>query len=217
MPLIKTIDEDNFRCCIWRVTESMDELYASLPDSVRQTYRDEAQKKFTSEHRKLEFVAVRALLQQMWPDAPVVAYHESGKPYLKDSDVYLSVSHTANVVAVALSCNEVGIDVERYGEKICRVAPRFLNKNERADGVWQKLLLWSAKETVYKMMNCREVDFREHLCSSGLRLGDENQVVGRCGCFKMHTCHSAHCHTYQVRFEIFPDFVLTYSSVSFDS
>ena len=107
-------------------------------------------------------------------------------------------------------CGEVGVDIEQYGERVCRVASRFVNEREPVSGVWEQLLLWSAKETVYKMMNCREVDFREHLLSSDWQpkpvTGPECQ-----GFMRMQTFHPAHRKAYQVSFETTECFVLTYS------
>lgn len=168
-----------------------------------------------SPKRHKEFIAVRAVLERMLPGA-VIGYNAAGKPYLLSSPQRISISHTADVVAVLISRKEeeeVGIDVEQYGERVCRVAPRFVGETEQADGVWQKLLLWSAKETVYKMMNCREVDFREHLVASDWK-PDRPYGPGCRGTLMMRTLHPDCRKTFKVCFEIFPDFVLTYSCLA---
>ena len=106
----------------------------------------------------------------------------------------------------------VGVDIEQYGERVCRVASRFINDDERISGVWKQLLLWSAKETVYKMMNCCEVDFQEHLISGCWR-PQEISGPGCQGFMRMQTFHPAHRKAYQVYFETTERFVLTYSFV----
>lgn len=64
---------------------------------------------------------------------PVIeySYGPQGKPYLKEyPDVYFSLSHSGNMVALALSDAEVGIDVQEmrgYNEKIAR---RFYHAKE---------------------------------------------------------------------------------------
>lgn len=209
MPVIRDINEGNFRCCVWQTVETMEQLLSLLPDGGCRCH-EEAQQRFTSPKRRYEFVAVRVLLQQMLPGA-VIAYHESGKPYLQSSPWRISISHTDGFVAVILSLHgEVGVDIEQYGERVCRVASRFISSEESASGVWEQLLLWSAKETVYKMMNCREVDFREHLVSS-CRQPDSVREAGCRGSLQIQTRHPEHCRTYHVFFETAERFVLTYS------
>lgn len=209
MPVIRDINDRDFRCCVWQVTETMEQLLATLPDEGREL-NEEAQQRFSAPKRRLEFIAVRVLLHQMLPGA-VIAYHDNGKPFLEHSDRRISISHTDGYVAVMLSGQgEVGVDIEQYGERVCRVASRFVNEREPVSGVWEQLLLWSAKETVYKMMNCREVDFREHLFSSDWQ---PKPITGpECkGFMRMQTFYPAHQKTYQVYFETTERFVLTYS------
>ena len=211
MPIIRDISISDFRCCVWQVTETMEELLAMLPDEGHELY-EEAQQRFSSPKRRQEFIAVRVLLYQMLPGA-VIGYHDNGKPYLAHSCWRISISHTVGYVAVILSdCGEVGVDIEQYGERVCRVASRFINDDERISGVWKQLLLWSAKETVYKMMNCREVDFQEHLIS-GRWQPQEISGPGCQGFMRMQTFHPAHRKAYQVYFETTERFVLTYSFV----
>lgn len=210
MPIVRNIETGSYRCCVWQVTESLEQLLALLPDGGQSCWT-EARRRFASPKRQLEFVSVRVLLSQMLSRQAVIAYYDSGKPYLPDSSLNISISHTADVVAVMLSSiAEVGVDVEQYGERVCRVAPRFLGDTEQVPGVWPKLILWSAKETVYKMMDCREVDFRVHLTAFGLQPSGAYEP-GCIGQFMMHTSHPAHCRDYQVYFEIHDHYVLTYS------
>lgn len=211
MPVIRDINDSDFRCCVWQVTETMEELLAMLPNKGYELY-EEAQQRFSSPKRRQEFIAVRVLLYQMQPGA-VIGYYDNGKPYLAHSCWRISISHTGGYVAVILSdCGEVGVDIEQYGERVCRVASHFINDDEQVIGVWKQLLLWSAKETVYKMMNCREVDFRKHLISSDWQ---PKPITGpECkGFMRMRTFYPAHQKTYQVYFETTERFVLTYSFV----
>ena len=63
---------------------------------------------------------------------------------------------------------EVGIDIEQYGERVRKVAHKFVRDDElpgayEGTDTWGMLLHWSAKEAVYKCLNIDSVDFREHL------------------------------------------------------
>lgn len=90
------------------------------------------------------------------------AHHPDGSPYLPaHPDLALSISHTAGCAAVLLAPSTLapGVDVETYREQLPRVASRYFHPEE-----WELLkahrplsdqerytLLWTAKETVYKV------------------------------------------------------------------
>ena len=99
-----------------------------------------------------------------------IGYRSSGKPYLADGSASISISHTKGYVAVLLGGpeKEVGIDVECYGERVRKVAHKFVREDEsvswyKGTETWSLLLHWSAKETMFKCMNTSDVDFRKHL------------------------------------------------------
>lgn len=58
--------------------------------------------------------------------------NEYGKPYLKDnlSNFYFNVSHTNNAVVVAVSNQEIGVDIEKKREANLEIALRFFTKSE---------------------------------------------------------------------------------------
>ena len=115
-------------------------------------------------------VAVRVLLYTLSGEEKEIAYHPSGKPYLADDSASLSISHTKGYVAVVLGLpgREVGVDIEQYGERVRKVAHKFMREDEqpsvfRGTDTWSLLLHWSAKETMFKCLNASEVDFRGHM------------------------------------------------------
>lgn len=61
-----------------------------------------------------------------------LSYYGTGKPYVVDADVFVSISHTGHDLAVAVSDKEVGIDIEnkKYRHYI-NIAERFLEKDCR--------------------------------------------------------------------------------------
>ena len=52
-------------------------------------------------------------------DSFTIIKNEFGKPYLKDNQLYFSISHDIDTCAIAISSSEIGIDLE------------YLNYNER--------------------------------------------------------------------------------------
>ena len=40
-----------------------------------------------------------------------IAKNKNGKPYLKDNKVYFNISHKKDMIAIAVSKNEIGFDI----------------------------------------------------------------------------------------------------------
>ena len=111
--------------------------------------------------RQRERQAVQQLLTAMMNgDTSYTIGHEpSGKPILKSSHLspltsHLSISHTRGYAVLILSDDsEVGIDIEYRSDRVERIASRFIRPDEKAETTDEKLLLWSAKEAVYKLFS----------------------------------------------------------------
>lgn len=43
----------------------------------------------------------------------MILYNKNNKPYIKDSPIYISLSHSNNLVVIAISTKEIGIDIEQ--------------------------------------------------------------------------------------------------------
>ena len=144
----------------------------------------------------------------------VVGHEQSGKPFVAvrtpaAGDVSLpgwrvSISHTRGFAAVLLSARElVGVDIERRSDRVERIAPRFIRPDEAAGDTDRKLLLWSAKETVYKLFsedNLLFFDMRSTPIDAG-RLQVEN--------LKRHIAVDVH-------YEFTDGYVLTFALMSPD-
>lgn len=176
MPLlsIRNIDASS-RLAIWNMTESPEELKACYP--MLDLPYDEACQRFKSQHRRKEFLAVRALLIELSDGRlPEVCYNANGKPSLGDGRK-VSFSHTQGYAVVLMSENEeVGVDIERKGDRVAKVAHKFLRADEfpsshatassssaAVDGlsVDALLVMWSAKEAVYKLFSAQNLAFEE--------------------------------------------------------
>lgn len=198
--------EDTVRWGIWKMDESPDELLALLPN--RTVYEEELQR-FRTDHRKQEWLSVRVLLYQLLGEVKEISYEPSGKPYLKDRSFYISISHTKGYVAVILSAEkEVGIDIEQYGQRIHKVAHKFMREDEGAnlyndESTWALLLHWSAKEVMFKCMNTAEVDFREHLHIQPFQVNEQ-------GTFSAQEYRTGRQRHFLIHYQVHPDFVLTW-------
>lgn len=86
---------------------------------------------------------------------------ESGKPYI--DEIYFNISHSKEYVAVAVSKEEVGCDIEKIAEVNLDIAKRFFNTAEYnkiislKNGRKRKKLFyryWTIKESFVKAVGC---------------------------------------------------------------
>ena len=189
--------------------ESLEVLLSLLPNPRRKICEQELLR-FTSEHRKKEWLSVRVLLYSMLQEDKEIGYSPEGKPQLTDHSFFISISHTKGYVAVILDAvSPVGIDIEQYGQRVHRVADRFVRPDEliepyQEDVAWSLLLHWSAKETIFKRMDHPDADLRKLRLMPFLP-----QVEGEFLVQEEVTEQRLH---FSVGYRICPDFVLTWTN-----
>ncbi|MDR0895300.1 MAG: 4'-phosphopantetheinyl transferase superfamily protein [Prevotellaceae bacterium] len=193
---------------IWQLTESWEQLADRLPH-----HRQQAEQ-FGTPHRRQEWLAVRALIASLCGKEETVAYHPNGKPYLVDNSHSISISHTRGYAAVIMGKpdKEVGIDIEQYGERVHRVAHKFMRTDESVQATVQTeqtdtyslLLHWSAKETMFKCLHTTDVDFREHLRIFPFVMNDK-------GSMQAQEYRTPEQQLFTIEYELHTDFVLTYT------
>lgn len=226
MPLLRKWEYDGAVCGIWKVTETMDELRSLLTDkSITPDFDN-----YKSLSRRLEFLAVRALLASILGKECKICHRPSGKPYMDSSDSRISISHTKGYVAVSIHpFKEVGIDIEFFSDRVRKVVDRFVGTDEMklfekfgqkyfgglsADKLFTCLYLlsWSAKETMFKMMGEDEVDFINHLHIESIQmpLGGDLPFYGTLETRESRTALASSMH---IEYYICDDFVCTYSSL----
>lgn len=208
MALFLQSKTNDIQWAVWKMEESLDTLLALLPEARRISCEQELNR-FVSERRKMEWTSVRVLLYSMLQEDKEIAYSSEGKPYLADHSFFISISHTKGYVAVILSSQApVGIDIEQYGQRVHRVADRYIRPDEQAgaykdDTVWGLLLHWSAKEAIFKRMENADADLRK------LRL--THFVPQEEGMFQVQEFVTEQQKLYTTGYRIHPDFVLTWT------
>ena len=207
MPLYRTYKKGDLTVGIWKVDETVEQLRSMFHHF---SIYEEGFSRFTSEKRQQEWLAVRVLLKELCGEEKEIVYHPSGKPYLKDGSAFISFSHTHGYVSVALHpYAEVGVDIEQYGTRVQRVASRFIREDERVsveagDEVYAMLLHWSAKETLFKLLDNEAVDFINHLHVLPFR-------PEQSGTFEACEYRSGRNQKFLVHYDTHPDYVLTFS------
>ncbi len=111
---------------------------------------------FKQERRKLEWISVRMLLNEMLGKPAKIIYSAEGKPSIEHSATQLSISHSGSYVAILLSRHsKAGIDIQEVNAKVNKAPGYFLHETEVAqipDAHRAEMLhvYWSAKEALYK-------------------------------------------------------------------
>ena len=124
-----------------------------------------------SPRKQSEWIASRELLYTIagLPERIQCLYDDFGKPYLKDSDKHISISHSDLWCAAMISDVPCGVDIQVYNDTVRRIASRFLTAEdlsviERSAHPLATLhVLWGAKECLYKAYGKRKLGFREHI------------------------------------------------------
>ena len=193
---------------LWQMDESPEQLFDQYPHLL--PYRSSLDDKYKNDGRKLEFLAIRALMYEMLrvngaskgllSHAGDFTHNEQGKPLFRG--YHVSISHTKGYAALILSKkSEVAVDIEYMSDRVERIASKFLRKDERADSLDAKLVHWCAKETVFKLFS------EENLLFEDMRVKPFDTTADwACDVENLKSGKTA-----RVDFELAMDFVLTYS------
>lgn len=154
MPLLNITEVcEGVRLGLWRMEEEPEELLSGSPHLrlLEMPYKYPARQK--------EFLCVRALLLAMTGDPTLRIEHTaSGRPVVKGWQV--SISHTKGYAALMLSrAKTVGVDIEYRSDRVAKIASHYIRPDEMVgdfkspttETVEKMLVLWCAKETLYKL------------------------------------------------------------------
>lgn len=206
MPLsYSEIISNDIQICIWQITE--DEVFLSSGLSLSQEALERLSSRKSEVHRK-GYLAIRQLLKGYGIIPEIHQYDQDGAPFLTDGR-YLSITHTKNMAAIAISVFPVGIDLEHYQEKIKKIATRFLHKEEskdhsKTDNIEFLTQIWTAKEAIYKAFRTPGIHFNTQLLVEPFQ-SKAARGVG-------HVLHHDKDWLYSLNFRYFKDYCLTLAS-----
>lgn len=166
MPLyqhIKTLNDADIH--IWKIDEPADYFLNAI------SWEEQQINWLNTIHpaKRLEYLASRFLIFEV---AGILDSHlyknEAGKIYFKSKQQHLSISHSSNYTAVALSKKTIGFDLQCFSEKIFRVAQRFLSKQESIaikpfESIHSLTTAWTIKEAVYKAYGQKGIHFNKQI------------------------------------------------------
>lgn len=163
MPLVyqQNINEST-KIAVWHIAEQEEFFLASVP----------LQREIRHWHKRLQHLAGRLLLKEMYPEFPVelIQVADTRKPFLADEPFHFSISHCGDYAAAIVSKTyRVGVDLELLNTKIEQIAHKFTSEEEIQKIQNSKIenqnltLCWSIKESVFKWWGRGQVDFRRNI------------------------------------------------------
>ena len=208
MPFFLSFVKENTSVHLWKLEEDCATLAALLQDDEQAS---KINKQYQSPFRQREAFAEQILLKQVLGKAVRLRHRDNGAPFLENSVQHISISHTKQWIAIALNHKHgIGIDMEKCSERVHHVASRFLQRKEQKDlaaGNPQEVLtketiLWSAKESLFKMSGCGTANDMTRFCLFPFPLSDEGEIQAR-------IFSHGHGYTFSVFYKRIGDSVLT--------
>jgi len=179
MPLVKSEQMGKESAWgLWQITETEEELGFAALESVPEDVIAPSKRK--------EFLAGRALVKSLveliGKEYTGIRKDEQGKPFLKELPFEISLSHSSPYVAAQIhNGSAVGIDIEQPKEKLLRVAPRILSREEEddaGDDIVKHCVYWCAKEAMYKLYGKRGLHFNNQLNIDPFELKRSGELQG---------------------------------------
>ena len=174
MPIVKDFDLNfNSRVIIWEITELETQLISMLKLSKKDKTLFNSIKLVS---KRKEFVVIRLILNFLNIEINDLIYDSFGKPVLKLKK-FISISHCLNILVLAVSKNEIGVDLEKEREKISTVKQKFLSRFEnnfltKTDQDKMLTRIWTSKEAVYKIINMPGISFKKNIIINPFKLND---------------------------------------------
>ena len=163
MPIIEdlTLSADN-RLIIWEISETINDLKTEL---LLSEYSLKLLDQRKSVIHKKQFLAIRNILKELSIDDQDLVYEESGKPFIRDGQ-NISFSHSNIYVAVIISKQIVGIDIETASDRIFKIKNKFLETELKYPIEFNQetlLVYWNIKESIFKSLRNSQIDFKQNI------------------------------------------------------
>lgn len=159
---------------IWHITETEDFFLNKVP----------LQNDITHWHKRLQHLAGRYLLQELYPEFPyhLIEIADTRKPFLPDEKYHFSISHCGDYAAVIVSEEiRVGIDIELVTPKVDLIKHKFLDEEEmllvQKNDLQHLTLLWNCKEAVFKWYGNGGLDFKKNIIVKKISIDDDYGFV----------------------------------------
>jgi hypothetical protein len=179
--ILKKDLSERCRLGVWEITEDYDDLRSRLTLESEEVQKLEG---FKNLSRRLEWMSVRALCNDLTGMNSRIIYNEARKPFLLDNSYNISISHSNKLTSILIGrYMRVGIDMEYMSHRISRRANRFIHEEEvitpEPDLVKYHLYIhWCAKEALYKICDKQYINFKKNLRIDPFIPADKGEITG---------------------------------------
>lgn len=166
---------------MWEIKEDFNTLYSKVKLDKKEM---ETLDSFKNYSRKVEWLSVRVLLNEITGKSLKIVYNEDRKPFISDNSYNISISHSYRLTSVLLSPKKrVGIDLEYMSHRIKNISHKFINQDEVIikDTELEGLHLyvhWCAKEALYKICDKNNINFKTNLTIQPFLLENSGYITG---------------------------------------
>lgn len=172
----------------WRIDEAESSLSEEVP-------AEQIPAAVTNPLKRLEFLAGRVLIKSLLNEwgirFPGLTKDAFGKPFLAESEIRISLSHSYPYVAAILHRHKnVGIDLEQPKTKMLRIGPRVLAADELVDAgknIIKHCIYWCSKEALVKIHGKKDLVFSKNLLITPFSLASRGYLIGRIVADKIET------------------------------
>jgi len=167
---------------IWKITENLDALLSRITLTRGEL---EEMERFTHKNRKIEWLSVRVLLNEMTEKELSIYYNGNRKPFIKENSYFISISHSRDLTSILLSDQrKVGIDLEYMSNRIGSLYHKFINDHDviTKDEEQRRHHLyihWCAKEALYKICDKQDINFKDDITILPFQPSEKGLIQGR--------------------------------------
>lgn len=148
--------------------------------------------KYHNNRHRLQWLSYRLLLKNVLQEDFIIDYQPNGKPILRHPKKNISISHSFDYVAVALSNHAIGIDIEKQSSRILKLKTKIANEKEQQKWDMQDYrilhIIWGIKEAIYKKMDypiknylteitVTNIDFNQQTAQAEVQTVDSKKMI----------------------------------------
>ena len=163
MPLISTYKiENTTQIVLWRMSDAdfkLKEILDLTPDEKKEISA-------LTEKKQIEWITARYLIKNLTGKKYTKDTH--GKPHLIESDGHISISHSHDLLVVAISKKLIGVDIQYQTPRLKKMAWRVMNAEkfkhlDTSNELLHLHIYWGAKEALYKAYGKRDLHFKNNM------------------------------------------------------
>ena len=163
---------NRFELLIWEINDTDKIEVSNLPNNILK--KIESNK---SQLKKNQILAVHQILKHRNIPARDLFYNSYGAPSLSNG-LNISITHSESFVAVCLSKEKMGIDLQIISQKISKISDKFINDLEKKftekNNLQRLTQLWTIKEAAYKYFTVGQLSVKNDIIVN--QLGDDSNL-----------------------------------------